>query len=100
MSVPIYKVCKWHWYYLCLDFDLVGYSATSRGIAACWTNSEGETIVRRSVKGGGAAWENVSLIDTEPNLELVESADSAEDADADPREIYLNALFAPGVFKE
>ena len=33
-------------------------------------------------------------------MELVESSDSAVDADADPREIYLNALFAPGVFKE
>ena len=55
------------------DFDLVGYSSTSRGISACWTNSEGETLVRRSIKGGGAGWENVTLIDTEPNLELVEA---------------------------
>jgi len=77
----------------CPEYDLVGYSATSGGIASCWTNSEGETIVCRRVKGGGAGWENVSLMDTES------SPDLEDDQDTDPRELYLGALFAPGVFR-
>jgi len=77
----------------CPEFDLVGFSATARGIAAVWTTSEGETIVRRSVKGGGPGWETVTLVDSEPDLMDLESEDD------DPRQVYLGALFSPGVFK-
>ncbi|XP_023326535.1 nuclear pore complex protein Nup160 [Eurytemora carolleeae] len=79
----------------CPEHDLVGFSPTSQGIAAVWTTSEGETIVRRSTVGVSSGWENVVLAESEPGVEELE----LENEDEDPRQLYLGALFSPGVFR-
>ena len=46
------------------DYDLVGFSASERGLVGMWTSSEGDTLVRRTVVGG-VGWDSVTSTDME-----------------------------------
>ena len=41
------------------DYDLIGYTASDRGLVGVWTSSEGDTVVRRTVVAG-FGWQTVT----------------------------------------
>jgi len=75
------------------DFDLVGFSASDKGLVGVWTSSEGDTVIRRTVVGG-VGWDNVTTCDTE----LLAPEELELNIEEDPRQMYLGALFSPGAF--
>jgi len=75
------------------DYDLVGYTASDRGLVGVWTSSEGDTVVRRTVVGG-VGWETVTTCDSD----MMAPEELELNSEEDPRQLYLGALFAPGAF--
>ena len=82
------------------EYDLIDYSVTPHGrIMALWTNPDGVPMLRyadfASGRGGDrAGWTEVTL---ESPLDPY-FAPSGEEAQFDPRQVYLKQLFYPGRF--
>ena len=74
--------------------DLVSYAASQGGILGVWAKGEtGETLVRRASQGG-IGWEEVSTQDMEHLAQAELEVGELEE----PRQVYLEALLAPGAF--
>ena len=81
------------------DYDLVGFSASDRGLVGVWTSSEGDTVVRRTVVGG-VGWDTVIDIKTVTTCDsdMLAPEELELNSEEDPRQVYLGALFSPGAF--
>ncbi|KAL5007266.1 hypothetical protein ScPMuIL_016072, partial [Solemya velum] len=74
--------------------DLIDYSVTSEVLWTLWTNSSGENVCRILRMPGnqdGSHWSEVILHPHESSEILVPSHQ-------DPREVYMNRIFQPGLF--